>query len=464
MKIVSVVFSLVLLSISFSTKAQIKKVLADKIIATVGDKFILKSDIDNAIADYKRQAQGQEGIVLPTACQILEGQLIRKALVLQAEKDSINITEDEIQNAIDGRIRQFLQQFGSREVLEEVAGRSIAQLKEDFKLMIKEQKLADEMQQKIVEKIKITPIEVRAFYNKIPVDSLPLYESEVQVLELIMHPKANRDVEEYVIKQLMDYRRQVEAGINKFDQLVKLYSEDPSSKENLGQFSLNRNEKNFDPAFMSGSFRLKEGQISAPIKSKFGYHLIQLISRSGDDAVVKHILRIPPISTDEINETKKFLDSIRKDIIANKYSFGEAVNKHSDDEGSKFTGGAISGRDGSTYVNYDMLPDKEMVVLLKSMKPGEVSVPQVYTDDRGRKTVRLVYFKERTEPHKENLKEDYNRVAARALELKKAKLLESWFNEHIANYYIGIDEEYQSCIEIKDWTKVANALVKEKSY
>ena len=105
-----------------------------------------------------------------------------------------------------------------------------------------------------------------------------------------------------------------------------------------------------------------------------------------------------------------------------------------------------------------------MVVLLKSMKPGEVSVPQVYTDDRGRKTVRLVYFKERTEPHKENLKEDYNRVAARALELKKAKLLESWFNEHIANYYIGIDEEYQSCIEIKDWTKVANALVKEKSY
>jgi peptidyl-prolyl cis-trans isomerase SurA len=464
MKIVSVVFSLVLLSISFSTNAQTKKVLADKIIATVGDKFILKSDIDNAIADYKRQAQGQEGVVLPSTCQILEGQLIRKALVLQAEKDSINVTEDEIQNAIDSRIRQFLQQFGSKEVLEEVAGRSISQLKDDFKTLIKEQKLADEMQQKIVEKIKITPTEVRAFYNKIPVDSLPIYESEVQVLELVMHPKANRDVEEYVIKQLMDYRRQVEAGINKFDQLIKLYSEDPSSKENLGQFNLNRNEKNFDPAFMAGSFRLKEGQISAPIKSKFGYHLIQLISRSGDDAVVKHILRIPPISNDEINETKHFLDSVRKDIIANKYSFGEAVNKHSDDEGSKFTGGAISGRDGSTYINYDMLPDKEMIVLLKSMKPGDVSAPQVYTDDRGRKTVRIVYFKDRTEPHKENLKEDYNRVAARALELKKSKLLEAWFNEHITNYYIGIDESYQSCPEIKDWTKVANAIVKQKTY
>jgi peptidyl-prolyl cis-trans isomerase SurA len=462
MKIVSVVFSLVLLS--FSAKAQVKKVLADKIVATVGDKFILRSDIDNAIADYKRQAQGQEGVTIPSVCQIMEGQLIRKALVLQAEKDSIIVTEDEIQNAIDGRIRSFLQQFGSKEVLEEVAGRSIFQLKEDFKILIKEQKLSEEMQQKIVDKVKITPTEVRAFYNKIPVDSLPLYESEVQVLELVMHPKANRDIEEYVIKQLMDYRRQVEAGINKFDQLVKLYSEDPSSKENLGQFSLNRNEKNFDPAFMSGSFRLKEGQISAPIKSKFGYHLIQLISRTGDDAVVKHILRIPPIANDEINETVHFLDSVRKDIIANKYSFGEAVNKHSDDEGSKFTGGAISGRDGSTYINYDQLPDKDMVVLLKSMKPGDISAPQVYTDDRGRKTVRLVYFRDLTQPHKENLKEDYNRVAARALEVKKARVLESWFNEHITNYYINIDEEYQTCNEIKEWTKVANSLIKQKTY
>jgi len=462
MKIVSIVFSLVLLSVT--AKAQVKKVLADKIVATVGDKFILRSDIDNSIADYKRQAQGQEGVTIPSICQIMEGQLIRKALVLQAEKDSIIVTEDEIQNAIDSRIRQFLQQFGSKEVLEEVAGRSIFQLKDDFKILIKEQKLADEMQQKIVDKVKITPTEVRAYYNKIPTDSLPLYESEVQILELVMHPKANRDIEEYVIKQLMDYRRQIEAGINKFDQLVKLYSEDPSSKENLGQFSLNRNEKNFDPAFMAGSFRLKEGQISAPIKSKFGYHLIQLISRTGDDAVVKHILRIPPIAADEINETKTFLDSIRKDIVANKYSFGEAVNKHSDDESSKFTGGAVSGRDGSTYVNYDMLPDKDMVVLLKSMKPGEISAPQVYVDDRGRKTVRLVYFRDRTEPHKENLKEDYNRIAARALEVKKAKMLEAWFNEHITNYYINIDEDYQSCTEIKEWTKVGNALIKQKTY
>ena len=182
MKSFKIIFSVAFLALSFHSNAQVKKVLADKIIATVGDKFILKSDVENAQADYKRQAQGQENIVLPTSCQIIEGQLIRKALVLQAQKDSINVTEEEVENAIESRIRNFVQQFGSKEALEEVAGRSVIQLKEDFRVLIKEQKLADQMQEKIVDKIKITPNEVRAFYNSINVDSLPLYESEVQVI------------------------------------------------------------------------------------------------------------------------------------------------------------------------------------------------------------------------------------------------------------------------------------------
>ena len=463
MKIVSLVFCVLFLSFSVQSKAQVKKVLADKIVGTVGDKFILKSDIENALSDYKRQAQGQENVIIPSTCQVVEQQLIRKALVLQAEKDSILVTEDEIENSIETRIRGFIQQFGSKEVLEEVAGRSVIQLKEDFRTMIKEQRLAQQMQEKIVDKIKITPFEVRDFYNKIPVDSLPLYESEVQIAEIIVHPKANRDVEEYVIKQLSDYRRQIEAGINKFDQLVKLYSEDPSAKENLGQFNINRNEKTWDPAFMAGSFRLKEGQISAPVKSKFGYHLIYLVSRSGDDAVVKHILRIPPITNDEINDTKHLLDSIRKEIKAGKMSFGEAVNKFSDDDGSKFSGGAITGQDGSTYVNIDQL-DKDMVVVLKNLKPGDISEPQVYLDDRGRKTVRILYFKERTNPHKENLREDYNRVSVRALEEKKSIELEKWFKDHIPNYYIYIDSTFQGCPELKDWKKAADAIATEKVY
>jgi peptidyl-prolyl cis-trans isomerase SurA len=463
MKLFKLLFSFVILACAVPSNAQIKKVLADKIVDTVGDKFILKSDVEYAAADYKRQYQGQENLTPPSNCSIIEGQLIRKALVLQAQKDSLNVTEEEVENAIDGRIRNFIQQFGSKESLEEIAGRSIMQLKEDFRSQIREQRLSEQMQEKIVDKIKITPNEVRAFYNSINVDSLPLYESEVQIINLVMHPKANRDVEEYVIQQMLGYRKQIESGINTFDQLVKLYSEDPSAKENLGLFNLNRNEKNFDPAFMAGSFRLKEGQISAPIKSKFGYHIIQLLSRSGDDAVVKHILRIPPITNDEIKETKLILDSIRKDITTGKMSFGEAVNKNSDDDGSKFSGGAVTGRDGSTYVNIDQL-DKEMVVLIKNMKPGDISQPQVYLDDRGRKAVRLVYFKERSEPHKENLKEDYNKIAQRALEIKKTKALETWFKVHVPSYFIFIDPAYQACPELKDWNRVASEMATEKVY
>jgi peptidyl-prolyl cis-trans isomerase SurA len=459
MKLHRVVLSILFLTTVVIAQAQVKKVVADKIIGAVGDKYILKSDIDNAIADYKRQAQGQEGAIIPTVCQVLEGQLIRKALVLQSEKDSLVVTDEEVENMIDTKIRRFIAEFGSKEALEEIAGKSIFQLKDDFRTPIKEQKLAQDMQEKIVEKIKITPNEVRFFYNKIPVDSLPLYESEVAIAQIIIHPKANRDIEEYVISQLLGYRKQVEAGINTFDQLVKLYSEDPGAKENLGQYNLNRNERNFDPAFMAGSFRLKDGQISAPIKSKFGYHLIQLISRSGDDAVVKHILRIPPITNDEINDTKHLLDSVKKEVLAGRLIFGEAVNKYSDDEGSKFSGGSITGNDGSAYVNLDQL-DKDMIMVVKNMKPGEISEPQVYVDERGRKTVRIIYFKERSAPHKENLKEDYNRVSVRALEEKKAKAMETWFKEHINNYYIYLDPEYNACKELTDWNKVANNIIK----
>jgi peptidyl-prolyl cis-trans isomerase SurA len=301
---------------------------------------------------------------------------------------------------------------------------------------------------------------VKAYYSRTPKDSLPFYESEIEVSQIVLQPKANKDVEEYVAKQLYDYKKQVESGSKKFEQLVKFYSEDPGKAENAGQYNLNRNDKNmWDPAFLSGAFRLKEGQISSVIKSKFGLHIIQMVSRAGDDAVVRHILRIPPVTDEEITESKAKLDSIRKQLVAGSISFGEAVSKYSEDEGSKFSAGAISGRDGSTFITIDQV-DKEMVVALKDMKPGSYSKPQVFTDERGSKKVRLIYLKNRTEPHRENLKEDYNRVSQRALEDKKSGILEKWFKEHIPTYYISIDKEFGNCAGLEDWKKASNNVVK----
>ena len=436
-------------------EAQSMKVVADKIVGQVGDKIILKSDIVNAIADIRRQAQGQE-IQVPSECQVLEGQLIRKALVLQAQKDSLTVSEEEIEAALDNQVRMFIQSYGSKEVLEEIAGKTVYQIKEDFKEAFREKKLADQMQNKIVDGVKITPTEVKAYYSKIPTDSLPFYESEIEVSQIVVYPKANKDVEEYVSRQMYDYKRQIEMGVKKIEQLAKLFSEDPAVKENGGQYVLNRNDKNWDPAFMAASFRLKEGQVSPVVKSKFGLHIIQMISRSGDEAIVRHVLRIPPVTDDEVKEAIVKLDSVRQKLVAKQLSFGEAVSKYSDDENSKFNAGsAASNRDGSTFVNIDQL-DKDLIKPISVMKPGDYSQPQVYVDERGRKAVRLIYLKNRTQPHRENLKDDYNRVAQRALEDKKNAVLEKWFKEHIPTYYVLIDREFAGCTGLDDWRLAAD--------
>ena len=432
---------------SLLSLAQQKKVLADKIIATVGDKIVLKSEIDNSISDMQRQ-----GIAVPENgnCLLLEQALGIKALVVQAEKDSLPICDDEIDAEIDNKIRYFIQQYQSKDVLEQVAGKTVYQLKEDMRQNFREQKLAQSMRNKIVDEIRITPSEVKAYYDKIPKDSLPFYESQVEIGQVVIYPKPSRDLETYAIDQLKEFKTQVESGSKKFETLALLYTDDPGSKETGGKYDINRNEKQWDPVFLAKAFSLKEGQISTVFKTRFGYHIIQMISRSGDDATIRHILKIPQVSSIEIKQAKDRLDSVRATLIAGNLKFGEAVAKYSDDESSKFTGGRIPGKDGGTFLNIDQL-DKDVVLMLKDLKIGQYSQPTEFADEKGKKGVRIVELITRTEPHRQNLKDDYNKVAVQALEEKKNGALEKWFNQKIPTYYINISPEYQSCSEMKKW-------------
>ncbi len=278
----------------------------------------------------------------------MEQQLILKALVLQAQIDSIQVGEDEVEAALDLQIRHFIQNYGSKEALEEIAGRTIYQIKEDFRPNFREKELSERMQNKIVEGVKITPNEVKAYFDKIPKDSLVFYESEVEIGEIIVYPKASRDLEKLAMDDLAEYKKQVESGKAKFEALASLHSDDPGSKNNGGQYSINRTEKQWDPAFINQAFRLKEGQISPVFKSKFGYHIIQMVSRAGDDAVVRHILLIPKVTDTEINEAVQKLDSVRSQLVAGTISFGVAVSKYSEEEGSKYTGGMRQGENGTS--------------------------------------------------------------------------------------------------------------------
>jgi peptidyl-prolyl cis-trans isomerase SurA len=436
---------------SVAQNSQPKKIVADKIIAVVGDKVILKSDIENSLIDMQRQ-----NIEIPAnaRCSMLEQAMGIKALVLQAEKDSLPVTDEEVETIIDNRIRSFIAQFGSKDELEKVAGKTIYQLKEDFREPIRDQELAKAMRNKVVENVHITPKEVGEFYNKIPKDSLFLYESELEISQIILYPKAHRDAEEYAIQQLKEIKEQVESGKKDFASLAGIYTMDPGSKETGGQYDVNRYSKELDPVWLGKAFTLKPGQVSNPFKTKFGYHIMQLVSRAGDDASVRHILIIPQVTSYEIKEGMNKLDSIRDLLVAGKIEFGAAVARFSDDESSKFTAGQITGRDGSNFVTIDQL-DKDMVAQLKDLKIGQYAHPTEYTDERGKKGVRLVYLKTRTEPHRENLKDDYNRIAQRALEEKKNDVLEQWFNKKVVTYYILVDDEYKSCPEMARWMPAA---------
>jgi peptidyl-prolyl cis-trans isomerase SurA len=443
-----------LLSLFFTSVFAQKKVVADKIIATVGDKIVLKSEIDNSIVDMQRQ-----NIEMPenVRCLLVEQALGVKALVLQAERDSLPVSDEEIEAEIDNKIRYFINQYGSKDVVEQIAGKTIYQLKEDFKQTFREQKLAQSMRNKIVDDVKITPSEVKTYFETIPTDSLPYYESEVEVGQVVVYPKPSRDLETYAIDQLKEYKQQVESGAKKFETLASLYTDDPGSKETGGKYDINRNEKQWDPTFIAKAFSLKEGQISNVFKTKFGYHIIQMISRAGDDASIRHILKIPQVSSIEVNDAIRKLDSVRSKLIAGTIKFGEAVAKYSDDESSKFTGGRIPGPQGGTFLTIDQL-DKDLVLKLKDLKVGEFSQPYEYTDERGKKGVRIVQLMTRTEPHRENLKDDYNKIAQRALEEKKNATLEQWFYKNIPTFYINVDTDYKVCPEMKKWlvTDTAN--------
>ena len=443
-------FFLCFLASSFTLFAQVKKVVADKIIATVGDKIILKSDIDNSIHDMQRQ-----NIDIPAnaGCLLLQQALAMKALVLQAERDSIPVSDEDVEADIDNKIRYFINQYGSKEILEQVAGKTVFQLKEEFRPVFREQKLAQGERDKIVADVRITPKEVEAYYSKIPKDSLHFYESQLEVGQIIIYPKAARDVDQYAIDQLNEFKKEVENGSRTFAQLASQYTDDPGSKNNGGQYEINRNEKQWDPLFLSKAFSLKNGQISNVFKSKFGYHIIQMVSRRGDDARIRHILIIPQVSSMEINKAKEKLDSIRTLLVNKTVTFGEAVQKYSEDDNSKFTGGLIAGPDGSTFLSIDQL-DKDLVLMLGTLKVGEYSQPaEFYDASAQKKGVRIVEIKSKSEPHRENLKDDYDKVAQRALEEKKNDVLDAWFSKKIPTFYVNISKDYKSCPELKSWVE-----------
>lgn len=424
-----------------TANSQSYKAVADKIVTVVGDRIILYSDIRNAVDDAVRLNGGK----LPdnALCNATEQALISKMLMLQAEKDSLVVPEEDIEAELDQRINYFAKQLGGSDMLESVSGKSIYQLREDSRAILREHHLAENMQRKILSSVRITPSEVNAFFERISIDSLPFFESELEIGNITIYPGTSPELEDYVIGELNNYKRQVESKSISFNQLAARFSERCGNEEkDLGsQYVLSRNDASIEPRMIAAVFKLQAGNISAPLRTASGYYLVQLLEKNGDEAVIRHIFRRVPPSEEQIRFAKMRLDSLRAKLYAAELGFMQAAKKMDQSKSAQSGQFFLHGQDGSSFLKIDQL-DKPTVMALSKINPGDYSAPFVDKDENERTIVRMIYLKSRSQPHRMNLKDDYSRIADAALNQKRAEVMSKWIKEKVQAYSIEVDPEF----------------------
>lgn len=420
--------------------------MVDGLVAVVGDKIILKSDVESEYANWLAQGNDADPDM---KCIIIDQLLTNKLMLRQAELDSLTVGDEEIDGQIERRMRYFISMIGSREKLEEFYGKSILEIKDEFRPQIKEMLLAQKMQEKITANVTISPREVQAYFAKIPADSIPYFDAEIEIGQIVLFPEVGPVQKEFTIEKLNDIRNRILKGEN-FTTLALLYSEDPGSAKEGGSLGFfGRGE--MVPEFEAVAFKLKPGEVSQVIRTKFGYHILQLVERRGDRVHCRHILIKPPVGNRELERARVRLDSIRKEIASGTIDFTAAVRKHSEDDESKQNGGMLmNDNTGSNSFTIDQLtPD--VYFAIDKLKPGELSDPQPYAAADGSRGFRVFYLKSRTSPHQANLENDYARIQNAALSMKRIETVQTWFMKTKVKTYINIDEEYQSCENLARW-------------
>ncbi len=426
-------------------KSQVKVV--DKIVAIVGKNIILQSEIEAQFMQYRMQ-YGFQGSETTVKCQILEDLLLQKLLLNQAQLDSIEVTDLEVEQTMDRRLRYFVGQFGSEEKLEEFYNKSILEIKEEMRELVRDQLMVERIQQEITADISITPSEVKYFYKTMPKDSIPRINSEVEIGQIVKTPPVGVEVKSAIRDKIEGYRDRIVSG-ESFKTLAILYSEDPGSAKKGGELGLTKRGELY-PEFEAVAFKLKKGEVSDIVETKAGFHIIQLIERKGDYINVRHLLlRIQPSPLD-LMKAKNYLDSIAEIIEKDSMSFAEAAKKYSDDP-SKINGGMIvNPMTGTTKFETDQL-DSQLFFVIDKLDIGEISKPVLFETEEGRQAYRLLYLKSRTDPHIANLKDDYNAITEWALNKKKTQAVDKWVNEKINNTYVKIKGDYQNCNFYNNW-------------
>lgn len=442
-------FSLLFVAAFAGLKAD--TILVDKVIAVVGDKVILLSDIELQYEQLKLEQDLPES----AKCELLDGILTSKLFLEAALQDSIAVSDDEVESELDRRISYFISMLGGQEQLEQYYGKSTLEIKNEFRTDIREQLLSQRMQGKVYNNVKVGPSDVKKFFNLIPTDSLPYFNAEVEVGQILITPKASSFTKEIARKKAEEVLAELEAGED-FCDLVRRYSNDPGTVDNCGDLgTVGRGE--FVTEFEAAAFALADGEHSGIVETKYGFHIIQMVKKKGTRINPRHILIVPMVLNSDHQVVKDRLQEIHDSLVAGTLSFPVAVKKYSEDEDTKHQGGMmVNPQTGNTYFEIGQL-DKNTYFALEGLKPGEYSIPLQTQLPNGMPAYRIVLLKSETKPHVANLDEDYYKIQAAALKKKQDEALDTWLLSRIKETYVWVSPDYRNCLTVKKWFKDENS-------
>jgi peptidyl-prolyl cis-trans isomerase SurA len=433
---------------SISTKKRLK---IDGVSAVVGDYVILESDVDKAYVELESQGVSTAEV---SRCNLLGKLMEDKLYAHHAEQDSIEVSNDDINNYVEQTIDYFVSQFGDIEkVLEFYKKKDEQSFRTELFEVNRIQQLSQRMQSKIVEDVEVTPDEVKVFFNSIPKEDLPIFGSELEVAQIVIKPKVSIEEEKRIVEQLESMRNDVLENGSSFSSKAILYSQDPGSRSRGGRYTLDRKRPQMVKEFREQAYRLQEGEISQPFKTDFGWHIVTVDKIRGRMLDVRHVLLVPTVSNAALGEAQNTLKLIKKRIEDGEITFAEAAKEFSDDQITRANGGVlINPATGDTRFELTKL-DPQLYSQILKLEDNEVSIPLLEEDRSGNKTYKIVTVTNRFNEHIADYAQDYVRIKDLALKEKQLKVIEEWMTEKISDTYISVNRDNQSCDFANNWLK-----------
>ena len=416
----------------------------DKVIAVVGDEIVLRSEVENQYLQYISQGVTSNEEL---RCEILEDLMTQKLLIFSCKQDSISVTKEEIEQEVETRVNYYVDQIGSIEKVEQYFEKDIYQIKKVLSELVEDQFLIQRMQSSITKDVKITPFDVNEFYEKMDKSELPLIEDRYKLSQIIVKPKMSEDQINKLTDRLNAFRKRVLNGED-FKVLAALYSDDPGSANNGGEIGF-VSRGTFVPEFEKVAFRLKKGEVSEIVKTNFGYHIIQLIERRGDQVNVRHILLKPKYSSTSLQNARLRIDSIYNKIKNNEISFSQAIKSYSDDDTKNNNGLLINPSNGSsTYTIAEL--GSSIKYLIEGLNENDFTKPVKVESNEG-SIYRILNVVEKISSHTANLDLDYDFFQTQALNFKKQEKLDEWIEKRIKNTYVELKEIDKNCKSRYKW-------------